>query len=200
MTLVTDWVLAGVAALLARRLFAEARHRASLSLAAWGGAFGASSLGALLGGAYHGFAPQLAESSQTVLWKATVFSVGFMSFFLLAAVVLAQLPSRFRRWLVVALGVKLVVYLAWMASHDEFKYVIWDYGSAMVAALAVQAARLRDAGPRWIAGGILVSFAAAGVQLSGFALHRHFNHNDLYHVIQMAGLWMLYRGAMRLQA
>jgi hypothetical protein len=200
MTLVTDWVLAGIAAVLARRLLAEARRRASLALALWGGAFVASCLGALLGGAYHGFAPQLAESSRVVLWKGTVFSVGFVSFFLLAGVVLSQLPSRFHSWLVGALALKLVAYLAWMAGHDEYRYVIWDYGSAMIAALAIQIARRRDAAARWIAGGILVSFAAAGVQLSGFALHRHFNHNDLYHVVQMAGLWMLYRGAMRLQA
>jgi hypothetical protein len=40
--------------------------------------------------------------------------------------------------------------------------------------------------------------AAALVQRSGFALHRHFNHNDLYHVVQMLGTWLLYRGGSEL--
>jgi hypothetical protein len=31
-------------------------------------------------------------------------------------------------------------------------------------------------------------------QASGFALHRHFNHNDLYHVIQIAALLFCYLG------
>jgi hypothetical protein len=35
------------------------------------------------------------------------------------------------------------------------------------------------------------------VQMSGFALHRHFNHNDLYHVIQIVALWLLHLGGVR---
>ena len=42
--------------------------------------------------------------------------------------------------------------------------------------------------------------AGAMVQASGFRLHEHFNHNDLYHVIQMVALVLLYRGAKRLQS
>jgi hypothetical protein len=48
---------------------------------------------------------------------------------------------------------------------------------------------------KWIAAGVAVSFVGAGVQMSGFGLHEHFNHNDLYHVIQMVGLWLFWRGA-----
>ena len=29
--------------------------------------------------------------------------------------------------------------------------------------------------------------------IEAFALHEHFNHNDLYHVVQMAGTYLLYR-------
>ena len=46
-----------------------------------------------------------------------------------------------------------------------------------------------------VVAGVVVSFAGAGVQMSGFALHQHFNHNDLYHVIQMFGLWLFWKGA-----
>ena len=51
----------------------------------------------------------------------------------------------------------------------------------------------------WIIGGVLVSFGAAGIQQSGIALHQHFNHNDIYHVVQMAGVYLLYRGARLLR-
>ena len=41
-----------------------------------------------------------------------------------------------------------------------------------------------------------LSAVKAAVQASGFALHRHFNHNDLYHVIQMGGFYLLFRGGL----
>jgi len=47
---------------------------------------------------------------------------------------------------------------------------------------------------RWIAGAALVTLTGSAVQQSGFALDRHFNHNDLYHVIQMGAAWLFYRG------
>jgi hypothetical protein len=57
----------------------------------------------------------------------------------------------------------------------------------------------RDPASRWILAGVGVSVLAAGVQASGLALHRHFNHNDLYHVIQIAAMILLYAGAKRLR-
>jgi hypothetical protein len=36
------------------------------------------------------------------------------------------------------------------------------------------------------------------VQATGLAPHPNFNHNDLYHVIQIAAMVLLYRGARRL--
>jgi hypothetical protein len=44
-----------------------------------------------------------------------------------------------------------------------------------------------------------VSVLAAGVQASGFTLHRDFNHNDLYHVIQIAAMILFYAGAKGLR-
>jgi hypothetical protein len=42
---------------------------------------------------------------------------------------------------------------------------------------------------------VALSVLGAGVQASGLALHRQFNHNDLFHVIQLAGSVAFYRGA-----
>jgi hypothetical protein len=46
---------------------------------------------------------------------------------------------------------------------------------------------------------VALAVVGAGVQASGFALHRHFNHNDLFHVIQLAATVLFYRGALRLR-
>ena len=89
-----------------------------------------------------------------------------------------------------------------MLGHDEFRFVIYDYGSTLaILLLLVVAERTHGvSGHRaYIAAGILVSIAAAAVQQSGIRLHQHFNHNDLMHVVQMGGVWLLYKGGARLR-
>jgi hypothetical protein len=88
-----------------------------------------------------------------------------------------------------------------MVNHDDFKYVIYDYTPAMALILILQVIALgRGAGGAgWIVAGILLSFAGAGVQQSGFSLHRNFNFNDIFHVIQMVAMYFLYRGGALLR-
>jgi hypothetical protein len=52
---------------------------------------------------------------------------------------------------------------------------------------------------KWIKAGLIVSAAGFAIQKIGWDIHPHFNHNDLYHVIQIAGFWCLYEGVKRLQ-
>lgn len=47
----------------------------------------------------------------------------------------------------------------------------------------------------WMMAGVALSLAGLAVQQSGWALHRCFDHNDLYHLIQGAALYLIYRGA-----
>jgi hypothetical protein len=49
-----------------------------------------------------------------------------------------------------------------------------------------------------VVAGVALTFAAAGVQQSGFDLHRHLNHNDLQHLVQMVAVWLLYKGGSHL--
>jgi hypothetical protein len=56
----------------------------------------------------------------------------------------------------------------------------------------------RKAGHQWLKRGLYVTLGGAAIVLGGRGLHQHFNHNDLYHVVQMAGLYCLYRGASTL--
>jgi hypothetical protein len=56
----------------------------------------------------------------------------------------------------------------------------------------------RREGVLWLKRAIGVSFAGLAVLVLKLSLHPDFNHNDLYHVIQMGGLFCLYRGALSL--
>jgi hypothetical protein len=44
-----------------------------------------------------------------------------------------------------------------------------------------------------------MAFAGTAVQQSGFSFHKHFNHNDIYHVFQMGSMFLLYKGVILLK-
>ncbi|MDA0206862.1 MAG: hypothetical protein O3A53_16985 [Acidobacteria bacterium] len=114
----------------------------------------------------------------------------------------AVLRHRVGSWLIFAAAVKLAGYLYWTTVRPEFSMAVYDYVPNMLAVLVmglILKRRLRDPAGSWLAAGVVVSFLAAGVQLSGLTLAENFNHNDLYHVIQMIALVLFYRGASRLQ-
>ena len=46
----------------------------------------------------------------------------------------------------------------------------------------------------WLVAGVLISTFGGLVQSRRVAIHRHFNHNDLFHVIQMVALYLFFRG------
>jgi hypothetical protein len=186
-TMLTDYALAGVTGWLAWRLCR--RVESQVSRIGWIVAFAALALTALLGGTYHGF--------RLPVWKATVFLAGLISFAMVAGSAIATTAGLVRNAILVLAGVKLVLYEAWMRSHDDYVYVIADTGAALAVVAVLQAwslARRGDAASRWILAGVGVSLVAAAVQASGFDLHRHLNHNDLYHLIQIAAMGLFYGG------
>jgi hypothetical protein len=145
-------------------------------------------LAALAGGTYHGF-PQFVPG---LLWAATEVLAGLASFLIVVAT--ARATGYYPRTLFCLAAVKLVIYLDWILQHDAFIAVVIDSGIALLVVAVLHAIR-RDPAWRWMVGGVAVSVVAAGVQAMHLAPHPHFNHNDLYHVIQIAAMWLFYRGA-----
>ncbi len=199
MTLLTDYALAGVTGWLGWLLFRAQEGHAARSC--WAVAFAALALSAALGGTYHGFAPSLAEGAQNLLWKATVMAVGVGTFGMVVGSSIGTTTGTLRKLLLSVAAAKLVIYLAWMLSHDDFLYVIVDTGIAMAMVGLLHgwtAICGRDRASLWMLGGVGVSAFAAGVQAMGYTLQPNFNHNDLYHVIQIAAMTLYYIGARRL--
>lgn len=165
----------------------------------WALAFWATAAAAFAGGIAHGFADRLSEEALGgFVWKVVVLSIGGASFFFLSGTSQSLCSRRWAKAVHAVALAKFGIYSLWMLSHDDFVYVIYDYLPSLLAVAAIGVWAYRTAGLRAglrIAQGVAVSLAGALVQMSGFALHRHFNHNDLYHVIQMVGLWLLYIGA-----
>ena len=161
-TMATDYMLA-----IASTIFATLLWRRGVRL--WAMAFFFTACGSFFGGTYHGF-------GGAAIWKATVFSIGLASLFLL-------LP--FLR--VVAITI-FAVYAVWMTTHDGFGWVIADYGVTLLLLTAVMIMH-RSPMSRWVISSVIVSVVAAIVQQAPITYH-----NDVYHVIQLVALWLLYRG------
>lgn len=200
--MISDYALAALTSVFGVLLLRLSRFRRQTAVSLWAAFFFATALAAITGGTSHGFAPYLGDATEAVLWKATLYSIGFVSFFMLSGTVVASVPAPVKQWLLGASVVKLAIYAVWMVSHDEYRYAIYDYAPALFGVLLLQvfaAYHGKTESARWIIAGVIVSFGAAGIQQSGLTLHEHFNHNDLYHVIQMGAMYLLYRGARLLR-
>ena len=139
MTLLTDYLLAGVTGWLGWLLFRARKGQAARSW--WALAFAGLALAAVLGGTHHGFTPQLSESTLFLLWKATLLAVGMTSFAMLAGSTIAATSGRLRGALLALATAKLAVYTGWMLFHDEFIYVIADTGIRWWRSLCCTAGR-----------------------------------------------------------
>ena len=175
-TMLTDYALGAVSAWLGMRLFKFSKY--------WAGAFLALALAAFLGGTWHGFV------QSGLLWKATLLCVGLASFAMVAGSARLTTQGVLAGVLMTFAALKLAAYSAWMLFHDQFIWVIVDTGSALAAVAALHLWRFNG----WMLAGVGASVAAALAQAGGLALHRHFNHNDLYHVVQIAAMLLFYRG------
>jgi len=198
-TMLTDYVLGILALAFGYTILRNNRVDGQTSRLLWAYAFLSLSLSTLVGGTYHGF--QWQDSIGNLLWKITTLSMGFTSLFMTASIVCANCGGKTHRdWLVIV-GIKFLIYVGLAMTSNDFLLVIGDYGSAMLAILGIAIvqthSKTRPEAP-WLATGVGVSLIAAGVQAKGISLHEHFNHNDLFHVIQIPALYLFLRGGLLL--
>lgn len=201
-TMVTDYGLGALCGLFARRLWSAGQTPIRTSVRYWAGGMGSLAAASFAGGTVHGWSRMLAEPVLAVLWKGSAMAVGLAAFCFFVGTVTAAVTPPLRRWFTLAACLQLAVYVAWMSRHSDFRYVICNYGAtfAVISVLQAHNGLVRKApSAAWIIAGVSVSALAALVQQRGVALHPSFNHNDLYHVVQMAGVALLYRGAALLQ-
>jgi len=191
-TFLTDCLLAGLAWTLAWRL--RPGHG---SARWWKHTFTLTGVSALVGGTFHGFAPNVPSSVQSLWWLATLWVISGVSACLLLGLIAEIAPAGHRSFWRVAVVAKLVLALLAVAFRPDFVVVIVDYGVALTAWL-LAALLVPRPWRGWMLAGIGLSVGAAIVQQSGWPRLPFFNHNDLYHLIQAIGLMAFFQGARRL--
>jgi hypothetical protein len=170
----------------------------------WGAAFVATALASSCGGTSHGFVRELSPRAVWWLWSATYVCLGVAHLLLLWHVVeIVAAATRTRTALRAALAVHFLVATAALLRLRSFRYAIMDYGLTLLV-LAIVAAILAARGARaaaaWLSAGVAVSVVGAWVQSSTIHFGPGLNENDLFHLIQMVGLVLFFRGGKLLQA
>lgn len=199
MTFATDVLLAAVGAVLAWRLGGEARHPGLAARRWWAVGFAATAVAALAGGVWHGFHAHFPWLLERTLWKLTLVAAGVTSFALFAAASFAGLAAPARKFALTVAAAASLAYLFWISTSDDFLAVVLDSGLALLFVAAVHLVRIGRAGSSTILTGVFIALAGGGVQASGLAPHASFNHNDLYHVIEIVALVCFFRGARRVE-
>jgi Family of unknown function (DUF6962) len=195
-TTLTDYLIAAVALALGTRLLRAAGGRTSARL--WAATFFATAAAAVVGGTSHGFAPHIGPALHALLWRITYSCIGLANLFLLAGGLYAVTAGTLRRALLTVVGLRFAVFAAFILTGERsFGPVILDLAVTLAALLAIglvlHLGRREPAGT-WILGAVALSLIGASVQRSGLGLHADLNHNDLFHLIQTAGLYLFYRG------
>lgn len=199
MTTFTDYVVGVAATWFAVQLVFSDVHKQHQGRCLWGVAFAFIGVGAMLGGTSHGFAGYLGDAAMTAIWKCTLFTIGLSMAFAVAGTIRSSVSNRGWQWFLQCINVGgLLLFISRVVNDNSYLNAIVVSVISLGAIAFLQGARWftrKDVSAKWIVSGVVISFVAAAVQRSGFDLHIHFNHNDLYHSVQLVGLYLLYRGA-----
>ena len=199
--MLTDYALAILAVVLGVLLVRHAVVADSRAQLVWAAAFGTTAAGAVTGGTWHGFADFMEARARRGLWKATQLLLGLTGLAMVAGAALSLSRVVLLDGILLAAVVKFVLYARAVATRDDFAVVVIDYGTSMAAVALMQVAALAmwsAPSARWILAGIGVAITGSVVQGRRLSPHPHFNHNDLFHIVQMAAIWLFFRGGLLL--
>jgi hypothetical protein len=194
-TMLTDYALSALGLVLALRLGGRARP---LPARLWAAAFLAAALAAGAGGTLHGFGAALDLPARARLWDLVYGAIGLASFFILAGALLAVVPRRGRPYVLGLLALRFLAFLAFTLARD-FRFVLYDLvlTQSVLLGTALLGLVRAERGAPFVLLAALLSLLGAYFQSSGVDLHPRFNHNDLFHVLQMGALWCLFRAGLR---
>ncbi len=198
---VTDAILAVMAigaGLYLHRIGQNFRWKARL----WTVIFGLLALAAILGTIVHGF--EMSKALQTIIWYPLNFSLGLLvAFFLVAVVYDIWGETTARRVLPLMAIIGTVFFGITLVWPDQFLVFIIYETAAMLFAMGAYvwvACRGHLEGAWLMVAGIFVTIVAAGIQagkIVSFSLIWSFDHNGVYHLVQMAGIILLVAGLRR---
>lgn len=198
-TMLTDLLLSLVAGALAVKMFALSGEGSDGWFVAWGLTFGFTSAAALAGGLFHGLRHRLDEALVDRFWQATVILSAGVGLCLMLVAAQTGVGSLARNLLLLLGLAKLLLVLRMAARSWSFAVVAVDSGVSLLVlgGVAAWALYARAIGPEgwWIVAGVALSIVGAAVQQTRVWADRPFDHNDLFHLVQIVASILFFQGA-----
>jgi hypothetical protein len=154
---------------------------------------------ALLGGIDHGFF-EPANMPRYLIQRSDWIVLGGVTFCLLMTTAKQFFTPAVQRIVFFAAVVQFAAYTAAVLLVDSFLVVILNYAPVMLLLLIMSFSGLRSGrGSAQMVAGILILFAASGIQAAGVDVFSPLDRNGLYHLLSMVGVAFLYFGGVRLR-
>jgi hypothetical protein len=193
---ITDYLMGAWALVLAWRL-ADSRAGAPRQL--WSASFCALAAAAFIGGTWHGVSPAGFPVLTGWLWSLSYVAHGLADLLLLWGAASFTLGRWSRLAVVYLLVARFADYASKVLLGHDFRDIALEFAVTLVGLLlfGLELARRRDPSAPLVLGGAAVSFFAGLLLQAGVTLSPRFlNDNDLFHLIQMAGLWLLFHAGL----
>ena len=198
-TSITDLLLAAEVFFLAGRMSRTPKDRFS---AAWyfSGALLLLGVAAFLGGIDHGFF-EPANMPRYLIQRSDWIVLGGVTFCLLMTTAKQFFPPKVQRVVSIVAVVQFIANAAAVLLVDSFLDVILNYVPVMLLLLVMSFVGLSSGrgSPQMIVG-ILILFAASGIQAAGVDVLTPLDRNGLYHLVSMIGIVLMYFGGVQLRA
>ncbi len=198
MTMITDYLIAIESAFITILILYKSSESSAMYLAL---SVLFTGIGAIFGGTAHGFAKVLSNKLHTIIWKTTTYTIGIATVFFLHSAILSSVTSISKIIFIALNLIAFIIYAFWMFNHDSFLYVVLYYVPSMILILGLKIYSwfsFMDPSSGLIILGIVITFIGTGFQAAKISIHKHFNHNDIFHVIQMISIYVLYLASMKL--
>ncbi len=196
----TDAIIA-IEAVVCALALQHRREHDPFKIGIWTWVFALLAVASVLGAVAH--ALDISESLRTLLWRPLYLSLGLVvALFAVGAVYEWKGKRVAARLLPFALAVALGFFLVTQVVSGAFLVFVLYEAVAMLAALVIYGS-LALAGHRGaglVAIGVLLSIVAAGIQATGsirLELLVPFDHNGVFHLVQMVALVPLTLGLVR---
>jgi hypothetical protein len=167
----------------------------------WGISFFTLAISALLGGISHGFGPMFSEISKMIVWRMTLLFIGLTGLGLFYSVILIFIDGQINFLIIFFLLFCFGFYNYKIFKNDKFIVAVKFYLPLTIISLIcfLYIFIYRGyMGALFISVGLLVTLFASLIQSSRIILHRHFNYNDFFHVMQMIGMYLMFKGGQEM--
>jgi len=201
-TVLSDWLLAAFTAWLAWLLLRQALRVDDRAVRLWFWAFCALAFSAGLSGAWHAFAGNVDVTLAPLLWTFSLVLASAAGLLFLLSTLRVYVRGRALGTLAGLAVAKFALFAIYVALKDDFRMLVYDSALTLLIVLGFSAwgawAR-RLPGAAWVVAGVLVCVLGAFFQGGRVSIHRQLSYNELWHVLQMGAMYLLFRGGLLLR-